>query len=80
MNLVVGFKNAEVQPSEIPKLIWQYYVHYLVDYHPKSWVGRIAYVFRVLAAMVALPFLILMLLVPKSRIYAFTFISNCGLI
>jgi hypothetical protein len=80
MNLALSLKNAEIQPSEIPKLIWRYYVRYLVDYQHKSWVGRIAYVFRILAAMAAIPFLILMLLVLKFYVYAFALMSDCSLL
>lgn len=58
--------------SDIPGFIWNAYVKNLWNYQPESWVGRAASTFRVLAAVVILPVVILTLLDVTSYIIART--------
>jgi hypothetical protein len=53
----------QVPPSLVPSILWKYYIQYLWDYQPNSWVARAAYICRVLAILVSLPIVILALLV-----------------
>ncbi|KAH6914373.1 hypothetical protein BKA70DRAFT_1369665 [Coprinopsis sp. MPI-PUGE-AT-0042] len=53
----------ETSPSTYPRLVWSFYVRYLWNYEPDSWVARISYFFRVVAILLSLPTLILGLLV-----------------
>lgn len=59
----VTVPDYELNLSSIPHILWQYYLEYLWYYEPRSWVARIASVFRILAVMIAAPIVILMLLV-----------------
>jgi hypothetical protein len=59
----VSVPDYEITLSSIPHVLWQYYLEYLWYYESRSWVARIASVFRILAVMVAAPIVILMLLV-----------------
>ena len=53
----------QISPFSVPGLLWAYYVKYLWNYEPDSWVARIAYSCRILAILVTLPIIILGLLV-----------------
>ena len=53
----------QTSPSAYPGLVWSFYIRYLWNYEPNSWVARISYFFRVLAILLSLPTLILGLLV-----------------
>jgi len=53
-------------PSQVsllaPGTLWDYYVEYLWNYQPNSWVARTAYTSRVLAILASLPIIVLALL------------------
>ncbi|KAG2016139.1 hypothetical protein CC2G_009338 [Coprinopsis cinerea AmutBmut pab1-1] len=53
---------TQTSPSAYPGLVWTYYIRYLWNYEPESWVARIAYFFRVFAILLSLPTLLLGLL------------------
>ncbi|KAG5654388.1 hypothetical protein H0H81_003212 [Sphagnurus paluster] len=53
---------AHVPVSSYPGVLWKYYILYLWDYQPNSWVARIAYTCRILAILVSLPIIVLALL------------------
>jgi hypothetical protein len=63
MKLTAYVKTADLHPSAVPRLLWEYYLEYLWFYQPESWVARTAYAFRVVAVLAAFPFVVLMLLV-----------------
>ncbi|KAF4620626.1 hypothetical protein D9613_000439 [Agrocybe pediades] len=63
---------TRIEPSSIPGTLWAYYLEYLWYYEPDSWVARIAYSFRVLAFLVALPFIVLGLVDISSYVIART--------
>ncbi|KNZ72895.1 hypothetical protein J132_01887 [Termitomyces sp. J132] len=52
----------QASPSSYPALLWDFYIQYLWNYQPNSWVARIASTCRVLAVLVSLPIIILALL------------------
>jgi len=54
--------TLDISPSAAPALLWSYYISYLWNYEPDSWVARIAYSTRILAILVSLPLVILALL------------------
>jgi hypothetical protein len=54
--------TSHISPSAAPALLWSYYISYLWNYEPDSWVARIAYSTRILAILVSLPLIILALL------------------
>ncbi|KAG6918528.1 hypothetical protein DXG01_013618 [Tephrocybe rancida] len=56
-----------VPPSSYPAVLWNYYIHYLWNYQPNSWVARIASACRVLAILVSLPIIVLALLESRSN-------------
>ncbi|EAU91025.2 hypothetical protein CC1G_03193 [Coprinopsis cinerea okayama7 len=63
---------TQTSPSAYPGLVWTYYIRYLWNYEPESWVARIAYFFRVFAILLSLPTLLLGLLVrPMALIRKF---------
>jgi hypothetical protein len=57
------FKVSQLSLSTLPRNLWEYYIEYLWDYKPSSWVARIAYTSRLLAILLILPILVLTLLV-----------------
>ncbi|THV02418.1 hypothetical protein K435DRAFT_775608 [Dendrothele bispora CBS 962.96] len=64
--------DSSFAPSALPRLIWTYYVDYLVNYKPNSLVAKIASSFRVLAVLLIMPILILALLDISSYVIART--------
>lgn len=52
-----------ISPSSIPGTLWAHYLTYLVFYEPDSWVATVAYAFRIVALLIALPIIVLGLLV-----------------
>lgn len=54
---------SQVSPLAIPGIIWSYYVEYLWDYSPNSWVSTIAYCCRILSILISFPLILLALLV-----------------
>ncbi|KAF5380480.1 hypothetical protein D9615_004558 [Tricholomella constricta] len=53
---------TQVPPSSYPAILWSYYIQYLWNYEPSSWVARIASTCRILAILVSLPIIVLALL------------------
>lgn len=62
MNISSYILDAHISPSAAPALLWSYYISYLWNYEPDSWVATIAYSTRILAILVSLPLVILALL------------------
>ena len=64
MNISTYILDAtpHISPSAAPALLWSYYISYLWNYEPDSWVATIAYSTRILAILVSLPLVILALL------------------
>ncbi|KAF9469939.1 hypothetical protein BDZ94DRAFT_1279049 [Collybia nuda] len=54
--------SSQFSPSTVPSVLWRYYILYLWDYQPNSWVARTAYTCRFLAIIVSLPIIVLALL------------------
>jgi len=54
--------SSQVSSFSMPGLLWAYYVQYLWNYEPGSFVARIAYSCRILAILISLPIIILGLL------------------
>ncbi|RDB25128.1 hypothetical protein Hypma_007744 [Hypsizygus marmoreus] len=57
-----SFQISQVSPSTLPGMLWNHYVEYLWNYHPNSWVARIASISRFLALLVSFPIIVLGLL------------------
>jgi len=55
-----------------PRILWSYYLNYLVNYEPNSAVAKIASFCRVLAILISLPIIILGLLDVSSYLIART--------
>lgn len=53
---------SAMDPSSLPRLIWDLYLEYLWYYSPNSWVARIAYGFRIIAIFLVSPIVIITLL------------------
>ncbi|KAG2150915.1 hypothetical protein DEU56DRAFT_908550 [Suillus clintonianus] len=58
--------------SSAPRLVWHAYTEYLWNPLPGSWVGQVAYSFRILAFLLILPVVILTLLDITSYVIART--------
>ncbi|KAG6842127.1 hypothetical protein C0991_001620 [Blastosporella zonata] len=58
----ISHQFTQVSPSAYPVVLWNYYLHYLWNYPPNSWVARIASICRVLAILISLPLVVLALL------------------
>ncbi|KAK7472726.1 hypothetical protein VKT23_000836 [Stygiomarasmius scandens] len=64
--------DSSFVPSAFPRIIWTYYVDYLVNYQPNSLVAKIAYSFRIFAILLIMPITILALLDISSYVIART--------
>lgn len=51
---------------ELPSLLWARYIEYLWDYEPGSWVDASASTFRLVAAFIVMPLLLLVMLASPS--------------
>ncbi|KAF8070603.1 hypothetical protein FPV67DRAFT_1448315 [Lyophyllum atratum] len=60
--LDVSHQFNQLPPSSYPATLWNYYIQYLWNYPPNSWVNRIASICRILAILVSLPIIVLALL------------------
>ncbi|KAG5648575.1 hypothetical protein DXG03_003186 [Asterophora parasitica] len=60
--LDISHQFTQHPPSSYPAILWDYYIRYLWDYEPNSWVARIASTCRILAILVSLPIIVLALL------------------
>ncbi|KAF8236549.1 hypothetical protein L208DRAFT_1357331 [Tricholoma matsutake] len=58
----LSYHISQLSPPLSPRSIWGYYVQYLWNYQPNSWVARIASVCRVLAILISFPIVVLALL------------------
>lgn len=58
--------------TSYPEIVWSYYVHYLWDYEPNSWVARIANFCRFLSILLCLPTLLLGLVDVSAYVIART--------
>ncbi|KAK0454968.1 hypothetical protein EV421DRAFT_467305 [Armillaria borealis] len=54
--------TSAMDPSSLPRLIWDLYLEYLWFYSPNSWVAHIAYGFRIIAIFLISPIVIVTLL------------------
>ncbi|PBK74531.1 hypothetical protein ARMSODRAFT_1081441 [Armillaria solidipes] len=54
--------SSAMDPSSLPRLIWDLYLKYLWFYSPNSWVACIAYGFRIIAIFLISPIVIVTLL------------------
>ena len=50
-----------MSPSQLPTLLWAWYVEYLWNYQPDSWVHASASTFRFFAAFIIVPLTLLVM-------------------
>ncbi len=65
----IASQITSTPPTAVPGIILNSYAKHLWNYEPNSWVAKIAYTFRVVAVICALPVVILGLLVSESVRY-----------
>ena len=55
-----------MSPSQLPSLLWAWYIEYLWNYEPGSWVHASASTFRFFAAFIIVPLTLLVMFVSLS--------------
>ena len=56
-------------PFDFPSLLWNRYIEYLWDYQPGSWVDASASTFRLAAAFIIVPLVLLVMLASLSLLH-----------